>query len=125
MKVVTIDIEYVPNSYMRPYLDKVRRKPLKVTAFTEMDVIPQEESTFTRETYPLSEFAMGSHMDRFYIRDKDKLAFEQMINGFVKLGKLQILEVLSEMVEGFDNFNRYERNRVLQLLAEFKDKESL
>ncbi len=76
IKIVTITVEEAPNNYVRPWIDMAKYPAIKVASLSELDVVPEELSTNTKETYPLLSFAYGKHHEEFYIRDKDKKTFE-------------------------------------------------
>ena len=105
MKIVTIEIEDVDYREVRPYIDKVKyNRPLESIALSDMDTIPMNESTFTKETYPLERFAVGKQYEEFYIRNKDKAAFKQMVDGLIKESKVSLLNKIEGILYDFTKY---------------------
>lgn len=86
MKVLTFEVEEVDHKQIHPHFIKIRPKNLSLSlnVLDDMKPLDSEYSTFLKEVYPMQTFAYGSIRNEYYIRDKDKKVFEDLINAYVK-----------------------------------------
>lgn len=97
MKIISIEIE--ETSRIAPYIEKmVRTKPLNISASFEGMPIVDLDETYKRETYPTQVFAINNNFERYYIRERDKDAFEALVSGFIKEAQRGTLRTIEEFL---------------------------
>lgn len=98
MKVIKIEIHEMPNSFQEPYLEMIKYPKIKPQIMSELDTIDYKDTNVvTKELYPLNGLALGEYQDWFYIREKDKKALENILNGFINKAKLDLLESIIDI----------------------------
>jgi hypothetical protein len=104
MKVLTFEMEEVNHRELPPQYIKIKHKnlSLKMTSLQDMEVLSSEYSTFMKEIYPMQSFAYGSIREEYYIREKDKKVFEELINIYIKQAekktKRQIITLIRDIL---------------------------
>lgn len=83
-KIIKIEIEEVPEGYIKPYISLARKKyPMKLMSFVE-DMLPTQDETFTREEYPLIMFGFSKkYRQGFYIKKEYQAMFEFIFKEFM------------------------------------------
>lgn len=126
MKIISIEIQETKECH--PYLEMIREvEPLPIKAVFEgadikdLDVLPP---SYKKDIYPSQTFAIDSHYERFYIRDEDKKAFEELVNAFVLRAEIRLLEEIIKYREETSK-NAWKFIRELKKIREHKEKSKL
>ena len=93
MKIIKIEIQETPKNYQRPYIERMVFPKISPKIFTEVDVISYKDTMeVTKDLYELDWFGFGDMFkEGFYIRKKDKEAFEGLFKAFLDREKLLII----------------------------------
>lgn len=85
-KIVKIEIEEVPEGYVRPYISFAKLKsPLTLMPFVE-NMLPTQEETFTREEYPLMMFGYSNkYRQGYYVKKEFEEMFKSLFREFIAL----------------------------------------
>lgn len=95
MKVIKLELQEMPNSFSRPVVERLRYPQINPVAINELETIDYSQTmTVTKELYPLQQLRLGKYEEWFYIREQDMKAFLALVDGFVKQGKLELIESL-------------------------------
>lgn len=99
-KIIKIDIEEVPENYLRPYILQAKPKYHKVLEIVE-GMIPTQEETFTREEYQLVLFGYGKKIRQpFYVKKEFQSMFEALFNEIIATAlEEQKEEVIEELLK--------------------------
>lgn len=95
-KIIKIEIHEAPEGYVRRDIEMVKYPDINPASFNELDTVDYSQtSRVVKELYPLEGMALGNHREWFYIREKDKTAFEEMLKGFTaKARQIQLKAIL-------------------------------
>ena len=108
-KIIKIEIEEVPEGYIKPYISVAKRKHhFKSFTFVE-DMFPTQEETFTIEAYPLILFGFSKkYRQGFYVKKEFQAMFESLFKEFMELeyergkadARKEVLDRIQKEVEG-------------------------
>lgn len=100
MKIISIEIQETER--FQSYIELIKEtEPISITSvFEAADVMTLDDKPphWRKEVYPAQLFALDEHFERFYMRDEDKKAFEELTNGFVKQAKVNLLKQIKDLL---------------------------
>lgn len=98
MKVIKLELHVLPDDFAGPYFEMLNYPKIQPKLMTDLDTLDYTETSLvTKDLYPLCGLALGSHREWFYIREKDKEAIVNLLDGFVHKAKLDMLEELDRV----------------------------
>mgnify|MGYP000896336338 CR=1 FL=1 len=111
IKIITIGIESVPEGFCNPVWLKLNPYPIRLGhPFGDgLDIRTLEDFPIRME-YPLTHFAYTGDRLPFYIREKDKKAFEDLFKGLIIKERKKAVEEFAEYLAWQDGGDKDEAN---------------
>jgi hypothetical protein len=122
-KIIKLIVEKVPDGYERPYISRVEPSKLKVLVsdMDSLDTVTMKDINIIID-YPIEVFGYngksGKAREVFYIREKDKKTFKQLIDGFIAISNEDMIDEFIRYLLGKHLFARSASAGIIQDLKD-------